>query len=171
MDSIPNGIRGQLARLGDLVIAQPAHLAHQEHVALQFRQRRECLIECRCGFLRRVPRLVECPNGLFRPPLSLAVMVEYDVPSDPKQPPGQLVLRRLRDGNPADPQKHLLRQVPGEFGFARGAAQIPAEPVLVQDDERLSIGWHGQLLSGTLGGPYPLKFFLRALEFRRACLV
>ena len=86
-------------------------------------------------------------------------MVQHDVARDPKQPSRQLILGRHRDGHPADPQKHLLRQIPGEFGFPAGTAEIPAEPVLLEGEERRSVGHgrHGQLLSGTLGRPNPLK--------------
>jgi hypothetical protein len=97
-------------------------------------------------------------------------MVERDVPGDPEQPPRQLALGGHRDGDPADPEEHLLRQVPGELGFAGRTAQIPAQPVVVEGEELVGVGHGrlGQLLSGTTPRPDPLTLPCGTPSRRRA---
>jgi hypothetical protein len=45
MNARANGVRGQLARAGDLLVAESGDLAHQEHVAVKRGQRRQGLVD------------------------------------------------------------------------------------------------------------------------------
>ena len=143
VNSRPHGIGRQFTRGRDLVAAEPADLAEEKDVAIEVGQRCQRLPQRKRHLLVRVCRsLSRGAEVCLRAAAALAMVVKRNVSGNLEQPAGQLVLRRSRNGSPADPEKHFLCQIARGLTFACGAAEIPNQAVVVLRKERLGIG-HG----------------------------
>lgn len=140
MQSRTHGIRGEVARAGDLFAAQPADFAQEKHVSIEIRQRRERLFQGESHFLLRVRAGLRSRTQIgLGPSTPLAVVVERHVPRDPEQPAGPLGFRHQRNGGAADAQEDFLRQVARHLVFTGGAGEIATQAVPVVFEQRLGV--------------------------------
>ena len=134
MNARADGVRCQLARAGDFFVTETGDLTHQEHVAVERRERRERFVDGEIDVLRRRPRGFVDQRRRLRLPQTPAVVIQREIPRDAEQPGRQITVHRHRDRGPRHSQEDLLRQVACRLGMADRAAEIPENAVLVRGE-------------------------------------
>jgi hypothetical protein len=140
-----HGVDCQLAREGDLVVTEPAHLAHQEHISIDGIEAAQRLAKHRGERLGRRRGHIVRRLHLRTFPAIVSHVVQREVSRNPEQPRPASTIVYLRDLSASDTQKHLLRQL-ARILLPDDAAEIAEEAVSVRGEQDLGV-CHGVTLS------------------------
>jgi len=135
MNSGPDGIGRQLARGGDFFVTESGDFAHQEHVAVEGRERGQRLVHGRADILMSGPRRRVRQRRRLRMSCAAPVVIQYEVSGDPKEPRAPVAVDALLAS--ADAQKDFLRQIAGGIAAADGPAEVPENLLVVRDEQPL----------------------------------
>jgi hypothetical protein len=147
MKSRPNGIGRQLTGKRDLVVAQTAEFAHQEHITIDGAQAIECFTECDGQRLCGRQRWIGSHLNRLTPSSIVSHMVECEIPGDAKEPGAPAAFIRVRHSCTSHPEEYLLGQLARVFA-SDDAAEVTKDAFAMRGEEDVSVGHEGL---------YPLK--------------
>ena len=124
MEPRTHGLDRELARHGNLLIAESGRFAKDEHIAIQFRQPSNGVVKRRRKFLRGGDDGMHERDGR-RAPLAITQIVERQVPRDLEDPRAPANFAGFGDTRSGDTKEYLLREITGGLGGADHAAEVP----------------------------------------------